>query len=166
MPRSLSRAWIVSRSLSKAASSPNSPDTKRMPWDSCFQTSSLQGVLAYFFTASRTTWPKSWSSQSLRANPTSEKPGGSSPRLAKSYTAGMSFFRLRSPVTPKMIKPDGPAMRLSLRSAGSLSGFWPGLIFTGLNSVPYPRTFRIRAKSASGLLNVKLKTGLPKSAST
>ena len=43
-----------------------------------------------------------------RANPTSAKPGGSSPRLARSYTAGMSFLRDRSPVTPKMTSALGP----------------------------------------------------------
>src|SRR5690606_1744694 len=34
----------------------------------------------------------------------------------------MSFLRDRSPVTPKMTRPDGPAMRGSRRSAGSRSG--------------------------------------------
>jgi hypothetical protein len=40
------------------------------------------GMLA--LTESWTIWPKSWSAQSRRAKPTSAKPGGSSPRLARS----------------------------------------------------------------------------------
>src|SRR5690606_10776840 len=58
-----------------------------------------------------------------RANPTREKPGGSSPRLARSYTAGISFLRDRSPVTPKMTSPDGPAIRGRRRSLGSRRAF-------------------------------------------
>src|SRR5690242_18801618 len=97
----------------------------RMPSASCCHTSSRNGVRACSFTALCTTSAKSWFSQSRRAKPTSEKPGGSRPRLARSYTAGISFLRDRSPVTPKMTRPDGPAMRGSRRSAGSRSGFAP-----------------------------------------
>ena len=45
----------------------------------------------------------------------------------------MSFLRARSPVTPKMTSPHGPAMRGSLRSCGSRSGLVcsrPGTAFT------------------------------------
>src|SRR5690242_1655718 len=97
----------------------------RMPSASCCHTSSRNGVRECSRTASCTTSAQSWSAQSRRANPTSEKPGGSRPRLARSYTAGISFLRDRSPVTPKMTRPEGPAMRGSRRSAGSRSGFAP-----------------------------------------
>ena len=109
-------------SRSKASSSSNSPWTKRMPSASCRQVSSRNGVRACSCTASCTTWAKSWSSQSRRANPVRANPGGSRPRLARSYTAGMSFLRARSPVTPKITRPHGPAMRGSRRSRGSRSG--------------------------------------------
>src|SRR4051794_20355434 len=89
---------------------------------SCCQTSSRNGVRACALTASWTSAAKSSCCHSRRANPTSEKPGGSNPRLARSYTAGISFLRDRSPVTPKMTRPDGPAIRGSRRSAGSRSG--------------------------------------------
>src|ERR1700710_2815516 len=56
----------------------------------------------------------------------SAKPGGSRPRLARSYTAGMSFLRARSPVIPKITRADGPAMRFRRRSAGTRSGLLPG----------------------------------------
>src|SRR4051794_11309070 len=65
---------------------------------------------------------KSWSSHSRRAKPTSAKLGGSSPRFARSYTAGMSFLRARSPVTPNRTSEQGPAIRFSRRSRGSRSG--------------------------------------------
>src|SRR6185312_16596127 len=51
--------------------------------------------------------------------------------LARSYTAGMSFLRDRSPVTPKMIRLLGPAMRLSRRSEDNRSGLNSGVISTG-----------------------------------
>src|SRR5690606_27230508 len=60
------------------------------------------------------------------------KPGGSRPRLARSYTAGMSFLRARSPVTPKMTSPQGPAIRGRRRSRGSRSGLCSGVILAGL----------------------------------
>src|SRR3954467_11268044 len=113
---------MVPRSRSNESSSSKVPWTKRIPWMSCCQTSSRNGVLACSLTASWTTSAKSSFSQSRRAKPTSEKPGGSRPRFARSYTAGMSFFRDKSPVTPKMTRPDGPAIRGSRRSAGSRSG--------------------------------------------
>src|SRR3954451_24665030 len=116
---------MVSRSRSNESSSSKVPWTKRIPWMSCCQTSSRNGVLACSLTASWTTSAKSSFSQSRRAKPTSEKPGGSRPRFARSYTAGISFLRDRSPVTPKMTRPDGPAIRGSRRSAGSRSGFAP-----------------------------------------
>ncbi len=47
-----------------------------------------------------------------------EARGQKPPRFARSYTAGMSFFRDRSPVTPKMMRLDGPAMRFSRKSLG------------------------------------------------
>lgn len=55
------------------------------------------------------------------------KLGGSSFRFARSYTAGMSFLRARSPVTPKNTRDDGPATRDSRRSRGSRSGLCPDL---------------------------------------
>src|SRR5690606_15026463 len=39
-----------------------------------------------------------------------------------SYTAGISFFRARSPVTPKITRPHGPAILGSRLSWGSRSG--------------------------------------------
>jgi hypothetical protein len=48
------------------------------------QTSSRNSVRAWAFTESCTICAKSWSAQSRRANPVSEKPGGSRPRLARS----------------------------------------------------------------------------------
>ena len=71
------------------------------------------------------------------AEATSAKLGGSRPRLARSYTAGMSFFRARSPVTPKSTSDDGPAIRFSRRSRGSRSGLRPG------PDVPDPLPFGI-----------------------
>src|SRR3954447_11917736 len=116
---------MVSRSRSNASSSSKVPWTKRIPWMSCCQTSSRNGVRACALTASWTSCAKSSFAHSRRAKPTSEKPGGSSPRVARLYTAGISFLRDKSPVTPKMTRPDGPAMRGSRRSAGSRSGFAP-----------------------------------------
>src|SRR5688572_17008650 len=62
------------------------------------------------------------SPQSARAKPTTTKPGGSRPRLARSYTAGMSFFRDRSPVTPKITRAQGSGIRGSRRSCAVRSG--------------------------------------------
>ena len=61
-----------------------SPGTKRNPSASCFQVSSRNSVRACCFTESWTMSAKSWSAQSRRANPVRLKPGGSSPRLARS----------------------------------------------------------------------------------
>ena len=58
--------------------------TNRKPSASRSQTVFRNGVRAYCLTASCTTCPKSSVVQSRRANPTSAKPGGSSPRLARS----------------------------------------------------------------------------------
>src|SRR5664280_1695934 len=104
-------------------SSSRLPWTNRIPSDSCRQTSSRNGVRAYSRTASWTRDAKSSSAHSRRANPTSPNPGGNRPRFARSYTAGMSFFRARSPVTPNITSTQGPAMRGSRRSCGSRSGF-------------------------------------------
>ncbi len=113
---------MVRRRVSKASSSEKSPGTKRSPSHSWSQTSSRNSVRACSRTESWTTCMKSWSAQSRRANPVSAKLGGSSPRLARSYTAGISFLRERSPVTPKITSPHGPATRGSRRSRGSRSG--------------------------------------------
>ena len=59
----------------------------RMPSASCCHTVSLNGVRACSFTAWYVIWAKSSCSQSLRAKPTREKPGGSRPRFARSYSA-------------------------------------------------------------------------------
>jgi hypothetical protein len=53
-----------------------------------------------------------------------QREAGSRPRLARSYTAGMSFLRDRSPVTPKITSALGPAMRFRRRSSGSRNGLW------------------------------------------
>ncbi|MBK0296529.1 50S ribosomal protein L6, partial [Bacillus sp. S34] len=45
--------------------------------------------------------------------------------------AGISFLRDRSPVTPKMMRVLGPAIRFSRRSVGSRSGLCSGVIATG-----------------------------------
>src|SRR5690606_7031065 len=94
-----------------------------MPSASCFQVSSRNGVRAYLRTASRTISAKSRSAQSRLAKPTSAKPGGRRPRFARSYTAGMSFFRDRSPVTPKITSALGPAILFNRGSSGERSGF-------------------------------------------
>src|SRR3712207_4456047 len=94
-----------------------------MPSASCCHVASRNSVRAYFFTESWTISAKSWVSQSRRANPVRAKPCGSRPRLVRSYTAGMSFLRDRSPVTPKITRPQGPAMRGRRLSRGSRSGF-------------------------------------------
>ena len=70
-------------SRSNASSSANSPGTNRTPSDSCCQTVSRNGVRACSLTASWVTWAKSSSSQSRRAKPTSEKPGGSRPAVGQ-----------------------------------------------------------------------------------
>ena len=75
---------MVRRRLSKATSSLKSPGTNRNPSASCFQVSSRNSVRACCFTESWTMSAKSWSAQSRRANPVRLKPGGSSPRLARS----------------------------------------------------------------------------------
>src|SRR5690606_20243537 len=97
-----------------------------MPSASWRHVASRNGVRACSFTASCTTWAKSWSSQSRRAKPVSAKAGGRRPRLARSYTAGMSFLRARSPVTPNITNPHDPAMRGKRRSRGSRRGLTTG----------------------------------------
>src|SRR5437764_13506985 len=66
---------------------------------------------------------KSPSPQSRRAKPSSTKSVGSRPRLARSYTAGISFLRARSPVTPNTTSAHGSGTRGSRRSRGSRSAF-------------------------------------------
>src|SRR5262249_33640103 len=70
----------------------------------------------------RARFSKSPSPQSRRAKPATTKPGGSRPRLARSYMAGISFLRARSPVTPKITRAHGSGIRGSRRSWGSRSG--------------------------------------------
>ncbi len=72
------------RSFPNASSSSKLPGTNRIPSASCRHTSSRNGVREYRCTESCTTWAKSSSSQSRRAKPTNEKPGGSSPRFERS----------------------------------------------------------------------------------
>src|SRR4051794_35736712 len=118
-PSSLPR---VAASWSKAASSSNEPGTKVMSEESCSHTSSRQGVRACSRAASRATSAKSSSSHSRRAKPRSAKLVGSRPRLARSYTAGNSFLRARSPVMPNTTRAHGGGTRGSRRSRGSRSG--------------------------------------------
>src|SRR3954469_18373222 len=147
----MSSERTVSARLSNASSSPKSPGTNRKPSARCRHTSSRNGVRACCFTASYTIWPKSWSAQSRRANPVSAKPGGSRPRLVRSYTAGMSFLRARSPVTPKMTSPHGPAMRGRRRSRGSRSGLLSAETFDGLTGRSRSRRTVLRLCSLRGL---------------
>src|SRR5688500_7104992 len=96
-----------------------------MPSDNWFHTASSNGVRAYEMTASLTSAANSSLSQPRRPKPTNAKLGGNNPRLARSYTAGISFFRARSPVTPNKTSEDGPAIRFKRRSRGSRNGFPP-----------------------------------------
>src|SRR5947208_6605916 len=116
--RNSSRVWA---SWSKAASSSKEPGTNLMLPAVRAQTSSLQGVREYSWAACLASASKSPSPQSRRANPSTTKLGGSMPRLARSYTAGMSFLRARSPVTPKITRAQDSGMRGSRRSCGSRS---------------------------------------------
>jgi hypothetical protein len=84
---------------------------KRIVSASRCHTSSRNSVRAPLRAASRASSSNSPSPQSRRAKPSSTKPGGSSPRLARSYTAGMSFFFARSPVTPKTTSAHGSGTR-------------------------------------------------------
>src|SRR5215469_3464918 len=120
-----------------------------MPSASCCHTVSLNGVRACSLTAWYVIWAKSSCSQSLRAKPTSEKPGGSRPRFARSYSAGISFFLARSPVTPNITSTHGPATRGILRSRGSRSGLTGA---AGSAAFPIPPGFAgaVPAASASG----------------
>src|SRR6266568_4845840 len=117
--RRSSRVWAR---RSKAASSSNEPGTNLMLPAARAQTSSFHGVRECSCAASLASASKSPSPQSRRANPSTTKLGGSIPRLARSYTAGISFLRARSPVTPKITRAQGSGMRGSRRSCGSRSG--------------------------------------------
>src|SRR4051794_1361784 len=122
MPWLPSSSLSVSASSSKALSSSNEPCTNRTLLASWSQTSSRHGVRAALRAASRARSAKSVSPQSRRANPSSAKLVGSSPRLARSYTAGSSFLRARSPVIPKTTRAQGSGTRGSRRARGSRSG--------------------------------------------
>ena len=74
----------VAASWSNAASSSKDPGTNFMLPASRAQTSSRHGVRACACAASRAIDSKSPSPQSRRANPSTTKPGGSRPRLARS----------------------------------------------------------------------------------
>src|SRR2546423_9174329 len=117
--RSSSRVWAR---VSNAPSSSNEPGTNLMLPEARAQTSSFHGVRACCWAASRASASKSPSPQSRRANPSTTKLDGSIPRLARSYTAGMSFLRARSPVTPKITRAQGSGIRGRRRSCGSRSG--------------------------------------------
>src|SRR2546421_3408448 len=122
MPCVSRRSSRVCASVSKAASSSNEPGTNLMLPAARAQTSSFHGVRAWSCAASLASASKSPSPQSRRANPRTTKLGGSMPRLARSYRAGMSFLRARSPVTPKITRAQGSGIRGSRRSCGSRSG--------------------------------------------
>ncbi|GHD92100.1 hypothetical protein GCM10010508_43510 [Streptomyces naganishii JCM 4654] len=71
--------------------------------------------------------------------------------MARSYTAGMSFLRDRSPVTPKITNPDGPAIRGNRRSRPSRNGFaHPAAGTTGTRPRPPGAFFLAGALPASG----------------
>ncbi|GMA92583.1 hypothetical protein GCM10025869_31120 [Homoserinibacter gongjuensis] len=80
------------------------------------------------------------------------------PRFARSYTAGMSFLRERSPVTPKMTRLDGPAMRLRRRSEAMRSGLLFRVISTGMGQ---PIRVRRVATPSLGCGSVSVSTGRP-----
>src|SRR4051794_28985083 len=122
MPWLPSSSSSVSASSSKALSSSKDPWTNRTLLASWSHTSSRHGVRAALRAASRASSANSPSPQSRRANPSSAKFVGSRPRLARSYTAGSSFFRARSPVIPKTTRAQGSGTRGSRRSRGSRSG--------------------------------------------
>src|SRR4051794_28540717 len=122
MPLRSRRSSRVLARWSNAASSSNEPGTNWNWLASRCQTSSRHGVRAPFCAASYASDSKSPSPQSRRAKPSTTKPGGSRPRLARSYTAGMSFFRERSPVTPKITRAHGSGIRGSRRSCAVRSG--------------------------------------------
>src|SRR3954465_6798281 len=122
MPWLPSSSLSVSASSSKALSSSKLPCTNRTLLASWSQTSSRHGVRAALRAASRARSAKSVSPQSRRAKPSSAKLVGSSPRLARSYTAGSSFLRARSPVIPKTTRAQGSGTRGRRRSRGSRSG--------------------------------------------
>ena len=82
--------WVVRSSsrvdarVSNAESSSNEPGTNLMLPDSRVHTSSRHGVRACSWAAFLAIDSKSPSPQSRRAKPSMTKPGGSSPRLARS----------------------------------------------------------------------------------
>ena len=94
-----------------------------MPLARLIQVDSRNGVLQCCSIFSRTKFTKCSSVQSRLAKPVKPNPGGKSPRLAKSYTAGISFLRAKSPVMPKITRLHGPAMRAKRKSRGSRKGF-------------------------------------------
>src|SRR3954453_17037407 len=122
MPWLPSSSARLAASSSKALSSSKEPCTKRTLLASRSQTSSRQGVRACSRAAERASSENSTSPQSRRAKPSSAKLVGSSPRLARSYTAGSSFLRARSPVMPNTTSAQGSGTRGSRRSRGSRSG--------------------------------------------
>src|SRR5262249_14187159 len=123
----LSRSWSrVAARLSNALSSSNPPGTNFTLPINRRHTSSRHGVRACCWAARRATSSKSLSPHSRRAKPSSTKSVGSSPRLARSYTAGISFLRARSPVTPNTTSAHGSGTRGSRRSRGSRSGLGRG----------------------------------------
>src|SRR3954449_3060418 len=120
--------WLPSSSARLAASSSKALSSSKEPWTnrtllaSRSQTSSHHAVRACSRAAERASSENSTSPQSRRAKPSSAKLVGSSPRLARSYTAGSSFLRARSPVMPKTTRAQGSGTRGSRRSRGSRSG--------------------------------------------
>src|SRR5688500_2178109 len=122
MPWLVSRSRNASASASNALSSSNDPCTKWTVAASRSHTSSRHGVRAALRADSRASSANSVSPQSRRAKPISAKLVGSRPRLARSYTAGNSFLRARSPVMPNTTSAHGSGTRGSRRSRGSRSG--------------------------------------------
>src|SRR3954465_356840 len=163
MPRPPSSSARVAASSSEAWSASNEPCTKCTLLASWSQTSSRHGVRAALRAASRARSAKSVSPQSRRADPSSAKLVGSSPRLARSYPAGSSFLRARSPVIPNTTRAQGSGTRGSRRSRGSRSGLvikGPFLGSDGPPAGPRPPGMR-RGRGAGGpLLDLLLELAL------
>src|SRR5581483_2524084 len=101
-----------------------------MPSASCDQTSSRNGSRACSCTADFILSRKSSSLSCVRAAPTTAKLSGSSRRYVRAYSAGRSFFAVRSPDAPKMTRMQGSGRRRTWRP--SSSGFCSS---TGATSV-------------------------------
>ena len=135
--------------------------------------SSRNGVRACCWTASWTTWPKSWSAQSRRANPTSAKPGGSSPRLAQVVDRGHELLAGEVAGDAEDHQPARPGDPVAAAGrAASRSGLCPCAIARRASCVllrPVARpsaASELRRGPAARSVRCRRSTGRPWSAST